>query len=125
MTQSETTNNTVAPTYDPETLKTLEKIVGAETTRLFIQQFIRSATEHLANLQQWVATGNANELRREAHQFKGESLQLGAMQLGILCEEMETLAQQDSLEKVPENLAQQIEAEFAHFKATLKSGGQL
>ncbi len=124
MTQSKTTNNTVAPTYDPETLKTLKKIVGAETTRLFIQQFIQSATEHLVNLQQWVATGNANELRRKAHQFKGESLQLGAMQLGILCEEMETLAQQGSLEKIPEILAQ-IKAEFAHFEATLKSGGQL
>ncbi len=124
MTQSETTNNTVAPTYDPETLKTLEKIVGAETTRLFIQQFIDSATEHLANLQQWVATGNANELRRKAHQFKGESFQLGAIQLGVLCEKMETLAQQGSLKKVHANLVK-IEAEFAHFEATLKSGGRL
>jgi len=124
MTHSKATNSTVAPTFEPNNLKRLKEITGYDMTRCFTQQFVNSVPKHLADLRQLLACGDADKLRRKAHQFKGESLQLGAIQLGMLCEQVEIQAKQEQLEAVVANLTE-MENELAHLVAALKSGGEL
>jgi len=115
---------TITPIYAPKNLKRLGEILGYEMTRHFILQFMEAAPTQLATLRQLFDTGNADRLRSKAHQFKGECLQLGAIRLGSLCEQVENLATQGKYEVIPEKLAK-IETELVLFEAALKSGGQL
>ncbi len=124
MIASESIDKTITPIYAPKNLKRLGEILGYEMTRHFIQQFLELAPKQLAALRQLFGTGNADRLRSKAHQFKGECLQLGAIRLGSLCEQVENLAIQAKYEVIPEKLAQ-IETELILFEAALKSGGQL
>ncbi len=93
-------------------------------TRDFILQFLEAAPTQLAALRQLLDTGNIDCLCSKAHQFKGESLQLGAIRLGNLCDQVEVLAKQAKYEIIPEKLAK-IETELTLLEAALKSGGQL
>ncbi|HDN26030.1 MAG TPA: Hpt domain-containing protein [Thioploca sp.] len=103
---------------DPQMLKHIEKIMGPEMTIMLIQQFMDYAPQQLAALQQSIAIGDTETLRQQAHQFKGESLQIGANQLSALCQKMETLAQKGQLEAASANCAK-LETEWARVKAAL------
>jgi len=124
MIESETIDRTITPIYAPKYLKRLGEIVGYEMTRDFIQQFLELAPKQLAALRQLFDTGDVDRLCSKAHQFKSECLQLGAIRLGNLCEQVENLAKQGKYEVIPEKLAK-IETELILFEAALKSGGQL
>lgn len=103
---------------DPQMLKHIEKIMGPEMTIMLIQQFMDYAPQQLAALQQSIAIGDTETLRQQAHQFKGESLQIGANQLSALCQKMETLAQKGQLETASASCAK-LETEWARVKAAL------
>ncbi|MDM8560154.1 Hpt domain-containing protein [Candidatus Parabeggiatoa sp. HSG14] len=98
-------NYNTTPSIDHNMLKQLNNMVGHNTTVLLIQQFLTYALQQLTALQQSLAIGDAETLRHQAHQFRGESLQMGANQLGAICERLETLAQQGQLDAAPTNLA--------------------
>ena len=117
------TENSTFP-IDLKMLKRFEDIMGPEMAITLIEQFLTYASQQLVDLQQSITKGNSESLRHQAHQLKGESLQLGANQLGALCEQLEILAQEGQLETAPANLAQ-IETEWAKVKAALSSGTKL
>lgn len=122
MNEPEIIDRTITPIYAPKNLKRLGEILGDEMTQHFIQQFLELAPQQLAALRQLLKTGNIDLLCSKAHQFKGECLQLGAIRLGNLCEQVENLAKQGKYEVISEKLAK-IETELILFEAALKSGG--
>jgi len=110
--------------YPPieQRIKQVEKIMGPEMTRMLIQQFQAYGPQQIAALQQSLSDGDTESVRQQAHQLKGESLQIGANQLSSLCEKVERLAQQGKIEEAPANLAQ-IETEWAQVQAALTQVG--
>jgi len=87
-----TPTQTEIPTLDAHTIKQLQDVMGQEMTLCLLKHFINYAPQQLALLQQWLNHGDLENLRRQAHQFKGESLQLGATRVGTLCKQIENLA---------------------------------
>jgi HPt (histidine-containing phosphotransfer) domain-containing protein len=116
--QEKTTEKTVSPTMDFQILKKFENLMGPEVVLELIEQFLDYVPQQLAALQQSIATKNSETLRYQAHQLKGESLQIGANPLSELCQQLEMIAQNDQLESAPANLIQ-IEKEWSKLKITL------
>lgn len=115
-------NNVETSTLDPQMLKHIEKIMGTETTLLLIEQFLAYAPQQLTALQQSVVAGDSETLRQQAHQFKGESLQIGANLLSALCKEIEILAQEGQVETAFASLTK-LETELERVKAALSQVG--
>jgi len=82
---------------DPQVLEHLGEVLGTPAKLRLIQQFLEYAPQQLSALQQLLANRETEALFRKAHQFRGESLQIGAQQLGNLCKELENLAQSNQL----------------------------
>lgn len=99
-------------------IKQIEKIMGPEMTRMLIQQFQAYVPQQIADLQHSLSKGDTESVRQQAHQLKGESLQIGANQLSCLCEKVERLAQKGQIEGAPANLAK-IETEWARVQLAL------
>lgn len=97
---------------DNNVIQALGEQLGHDITRRLVQEFLTYVPEQLAALQQGLITGDSDILRRKAHQLKGDSFQLGANQLGVLCEKLEFLAQGGHLETASATLAE-IEIELA------------
>lgn len=111
------TENSASP-IDHNMLKHFRDIMGPEMTITLTEQFVTYGSQQIVALQQSIAQANSETLRHQIHQLKGESLQIGANQLGALCEQLEILAQEGQLETAPAHLAQ-IETEWAKVKAVL------
>jgi len=118
LSQKKATENIASSTIDFQMLKQFEKSIGSEIVLTLIEQFMDYVPQQLVALQQSVAIGNSEALRSQVHQFKGESLQIGANQLSNLCQQLEILAQEGQLETAPANITQ-IEQEWAKVKIVL------
>ena len=110
------------PSFEHCHLQHLEGIMGSEMTLLLVQQFLQQAPSQIQALQASLVSHDTENIRRQAHRFKGESLQIGAIRLGKLCEQIEFLAQQDDLETLPPYLAF-LETELAQLTLMLNSVG--
>jgi HPt (histidine-containing phosphotransfer) domain-containing protein len=117
------TEGIMPPALDHDTLKNLDKIIGYDMRVLLIQEFITYAPQQLATLQQIFNAGDTEALLHKVHQFKGECLQIGANQLGILCQNLETLAENDQLELMSATL-DKLQTELARFKKMVSSFGE-
>jgi histidine phosphotransfer protein HptB len=106
-------------TFDLKMLKHLEKTVGHEMIQFMIEQFLAYAPQQLQHLQESIQMGECEILRQQAHQFKGESLQIGANRLGALCNQLEGLAEASQLEIASAHLLK-LQNEWLHLKAVLK-----
>jgi HPt (histidine-containing phosphotransfer) domain-containing protein len=110
------------PSFDYHHLQHLEGIMGHEMTLLLVQQFLQQLPLQIQALRASIVSHDAGNIRRNAHRFKGESLQIGAIRLGKLCEKIEFLAQQNDLETLFPYLAT-IETELAQLTLILNSVG--
>lgn len=106
------------PSIDRRALASLKEIMGTEATMLLVNQFIAYAVQQIAALRQCVTQNDSDTLRRKAHQLKGESMQIGALHLGTLCKELETVAKQNSLSDAIYYLTQ-IESEIQRVDTAL------
>lgn len=100
-----------APHLDTALLATLRELMEADFPVL-LDTFLSDAGERLLILWRTCAAGQAEELRRTAHSFKGSCCNVGAVALGALCEQLEDLALQGNLTEAPA-LIERIEREFA------------
>ncbi|MCK5720386.1 MAG: Hpt domain-containing protein [Thiomargarita sp.] len=105
-------------TFDPNNLAHLSKIIGQDMVQQVTQQFIESIPQYLIDIQEILTANDIKRLRHKIHQFKGESLQLGAMQLSCLCEQIENSIKQEKLKQIPIYL-DKMEAEFIQLKMVL------
>lgn len=100
--------NTQAP-IDERTLDALRKVLG-ENIHTIIEQYLRYAPQQLSALQSALQQEQAEAVRQKAHQFKGESVQIGAVCLADLCKQIELLAKEQKLAELPV-LLKRLEAE--------------
>lgn len=106
------------PSFDHHHLKHLEGIMGHEMTLLLVQQFLQQAPLQIQALRDSLLSHDNETIRRKAHRFRGESLQIGAIRLGKWCERIESLAQQNNLATLATHLTS-LETELAQLTLIL------
>jgi len=102
---------------DYKMLDHLRHVMGGDISPL-LQQFIAYAKEQIDGIKKALDQQDAEDVRRKAHQFKGESLQLGANHLGYLCKDIEMLAKDSKLEHIPVYIIK-LERELTQVKTAL------
>ena len=111
-------DNEVSP-IDIDILKQLDDIMGHEAISSMIHQFMVYSSQTVAILQDYNTQNDTNTLRRKTHQFKGESLQMGALQLGALCENLELAIQEKQPSEVITGILVKIKAEVERVNTAL------
>jgi CheY-like chemotaxis protein/HPt (histidine-containing phosphotransfer) domain-containing protein len=98
---------------DPNALHNLLEVLGGEFHYLIevIDSFLEDAPKLLAELDNAVAIGDGDTVRRIAHSLKSNSADFGASTLNKLCSQLEERARSSSLDTAPE-LAAGIAAEY-------------
>jgi diguanylate cyclase (GGDEF)-like protein len=100
-----------AEPIDAALLARLREALGS-SIGLAIQPFLEDMPVYLEEMEQAVAIGDAEALRRAAHAVKGASGNLGAAQLAAVAREMEELAEAALVSEAGERLAE-ARAEYA------------
>ena len=77
------------PTIDPATFEALKEMTGADFVVELVDTFLAEAPVMLDDLQQGLATADANRFRRAAHSLKSNSNTFGALALGELARDLE------------------------------------
>jgi histidine phosphotransfer protein HptB len=105
-------------------LSNLREITGGDVDveRELFDLFLQSADECIAALKNSADTPHNDEWRKQAHAFKGTSLNLGAGELGRLCKEAQEKYQAAPDEK--RALLAAIESEFGRVKTQLEIARQ-
>ncbi|PCI64084.1 MAG: hypothetical protein COB37_02690 [Kordiimonadales bacterium] len=107
----------VAQLIDKSTLTALHDIAGAEYFNI-LKSYIDFSTEAIDGLEMAVKDRNAAAIRSSAHSFKSSSQQLGAIMLGELASQLETMAIENDLANIDSVMRQfsalsaQVNAEF-------------
>lgn len=97
---------------DPQVLAGLQEVMEGEYPQL-LDTFLHDSEERVKALH--MAGGDTQALRQIAHSFKGSSGNLGAVQLALLCQELEMASAGDI-----GGLVDQIDREFALVRAMYK-----
>lgn len=92
-TTTDTQKIDITSSLDLKTIEGLHSIMG-EGTYSLLHQFAEYAPVQIQNLQTMLEQGDYDSLRHKAHQFKGESAQIGAIKLAHLCHDLEELAKE-------------------------------
>jgi HPt (histidine-containing phosphotransfer) domain-containing protein len=72
----------------PEVIEEL-KVILEDEFGVLVQAFLDDAEQRLQRLQQGLEQSDADTVRAEAHSLKGSSSNVGAMNLSLLCSELE------------------------------------
>jgi signal transduction histidine kinase/CheY-like chemotaxis protein len=111
-----------ANVLDPAALKNLLSMLGGKFINLetLIDSFLADAPQLLAELNRFIADGDAAGARRIAHSLKSNGADFGATTFSHLCKELETLAKSGALDGASD-LASQIVAEYEKVEAALST----
>jgi signal transduction histidine kinase/DNA-binding response OmpR family regulator/PAS domain-containing protein len=106
---------------DTNALKNLQEVLGGEFGFLaeLVDSFLEDAPGLLAEMQRFLAAGDAVGVRRVAHSLKSNGADFGAGEFSALCKELEHLTKGGSLEGAAE-LVGQIRAEYPRVEAALR-----
>jgi HPt (histidine-containing phosphotransfer) domain-containing protein len=75
---------------DQNAVQELRGIMGSDFA-LLVQTFIRDSAQRIESIRAGANTGDADQLRRAAHSFKGSAANMGAPRLADLCRALEEL----------------------------------
>jgi HPt (histidine-containing phosphotransfer) domain-containing protein len=108
------------PAVDPAAIQQLLEMTGGDAEFLdeLIQSFLDGAVAQLADMEQAIAVGSAEDLLRPAHSLKGNSGNVGAHRLVALARELESDARSGALRDAGPRVAAAA-AEFEAVKAGL------
>ena len=112
-----------APVIDRESLDQLRELERAGSENLLdrvIQEYVSSTPSLIADMREEAARGNADAVREAAHSLKSSSGFLGATRVVALCQNLENLAKEKSMEGVAKALAG-LEPAFETAKAALEA----
>lgn len=98
------------PHLDEEALAELQEVMDDEF-EVLIHTFLTDSRERIEGLKQAVSGQDAEALAHMAHSFKGSCINIGAPQLGELCQIAESAGKEQRLDEAPETVAA-IESEF-------------
>jgi signal transduction histidine kinase/DNA-binding response OmpR family regulator/HPt (histidine-containing phosphotransfer) domain-containing protein len=79
---------------DPKIVAQLKKLQSPKRPYFFsdlVDTYVSGAQKYCDTLRSAIEVGNSSELREQAHALKSSSRSVGAMQVGALCEQLETL----------------------------------
>ncbi|WP_052050917.1 ATP-binding protein [Leptolyngbya sp. KIOST-1] len=111
------------PLLDPSMLTSIYDMAGAEADLLLaelVQNYQEDATHCLQQLHQAIAEQTSEQIRHQAHALRSMSLNLGALRLSTLCQDLESYHHQMSLAD-QQALLVTIEHTFAEVMAALQS----
>jgi HPt (histidine-containing phosphotransfer) domain-containing protein len=106
---------------DRQALDALMEATGGDPNFLaeMMDVFFDDSGTQLAVMQQALAEGSAEELRRAAHSLKANSASFGAVALAGLCQEMETRGESARLDGADELLTR-MQAQYAKVRDALE-----
>jgi PAS domain S-box-containing protein len=112
-----------APVTDLTMLKEFETLMGENGSRMvaeLVSLYLQEASTLIDDMERTIASPDADALRRAAHTLKGNSSQVGAVQLAGLCSKLETLAAEGCVDGVGD-LVLDIRRHFAQVDSELRS----
>jgi HPt (histidine-containing phosphotransfer) domain-containing protein len=104
---------------DSATFAALKEMTGADFINELIDTFLAEAPLMLADLRRALAEQNAEVFRRSAHSLKSNSNTFGALTLGSLARELESLGRENQLAAVGSKLYDLLD-EYGRVEAALK-----
>lgn len=75
---------------DQTATQELRSIMGGDFA-LLVQTFVRDSAQRIESIRNGVNVGDADQLRRAAHSFKGSAANMGAPRLADLCRSLEEI----------------------------------
>ena len=102
---------------DVGVLKSLQELLG-DNFALLIETYLTDSQKRIERLHQAYNADDMDEISSEVHGLKGSSRNLGANQIGDLCEVLEKEARQGAIINKEQQLAA-IESNFAAVTAQL------
>ncbi|MDY6803668.1 MAG: response regulator [Cyanobacteriota bacterium] len=89
---------------DMRTLQDLQDMVGDDVEGMvaIVDCYLEDAPEHLEQIEEAIAQGNAGELQMKAHSLKSSSASFGANVLAKMCKELEFMGRNRSLDGAAE-----------------------
>lgn len=83
---------------DPATFDELKQMSGGDFINELIDAFLEDAPNMISNMEIALATKDADVFRRNAHSLKSNANTFGAVELGVLARELETMARENNLD---------------------------
>ncbi|HUH38621.1 MAG TPA: Hpt domain-containing protein [Spongiibacteraceae bacterium] len=104
---------------DAQALRELQQVMGNDFV-LLIETFLNDSRIRLAAIDEAIAAGDSEALRRSAHSFKGSASNMAAPLLAELCQRLETLALNGEIAAAPA-VVQRIRTEYGHVLEALQT----
>lgn len=86
------------PVIDPMTFDELKQISGEDFINELIDAFLDDAPKMIENMQSALDSKDVESFRRNAHSLKSNANTFGAMELGVLAEELEFMGKEHNLD---------------------------
>ena len=86
------------PVIDQTAFEELKQISGEDFINELIDAFLDDAPIMIQNMQSALGSKDVESLRRNAHSLKSNANTFGAMELGVLAEELEFMGKENNLD---------------------------
>jgi len=86
------------PVVDKATFEELKQMSGADFINELIDAFLEDGPNMIENMQTALATKDVESFRRNAHSLKSNANTFGALELGLLAKELESMGKENNLD---------------------------
>jgi HPt (histidine-containing phosphotransfer) domain-containing protein len=86
------------PIIDKSTFEELKQMSGADFINELIDAFLDDTPNMIRNMQTALAAKDVESFRRNAHSLKSNANTFGAMKLGLLAKELESMGKENNLD---------------------------
>ncbi len=104
---------------DQQLLKELEILMEDDFCAL-LETYLRDSEGRLFEVAEAWETGDLERLRHNAHSLKGASSNIGAADLAVLCGELERLARDRAIERVP-GMIERVKSELRDVRDAVRT----
>jgi HPt (histidine-containing phosphotransfer) domain-containing protein len=105
---------------DPSIVNELLEVGDAEFLQDLFETYIEDAHEKIDGITQAMTTGDAQQLGRLAHTFKGASGNIGAIQLSHIAEQLQQMGYNNNLDGV-EKVVNELKELYKLVEITMKN----
>jgi HPt (histidine-containing phosphotransfer) domain-containing protein len=86
------------PVIDKATFEELKQMSGADFINELIDAFLEDGPHMISQMEDALTAGDVESFRRNAHSLKSNANTFGAMELGALAKELETMGKEKNLD---------------------------
>ncbi|MDX1523167.1 MAG: response regulator, partial [Anaerolineae bacterium] len=115
-------DSTPDPAVDFSVLQRFQRDLGEDDPDLvkeLVRDFLQDAPEHLAALDKGAGQADCDTIRHAAHTLKSSSVHMGANGLSAMCQELEMMARNGTLDGITEKVAR-VQSEYERVKLALE-----